>query len=145
MGCRCAGVSSGPRTGNCWRALEKGPVKYICRRAPTRLCTFDHPLDVRLHCDALAKAAARGSRLEFINWTSWIRLDIAGYGMVHLPLSTGAHALEIHCWRPAGSWYQNLSAKFIGGYPRLVRPQLVVSVPSASAWPRRRRGPFIVR
>ena len=113
-----------------WQLLEgagEGTSQIHMSKGADPLCTFDHPLDVRLHCDALAKAAAPRIKVEVYQLDELDRLDIAGYGMVHLPLSTGTHSLEIHCWRPAGSWYENLSAKFIGGYPRLVRPQLVVS------------------
>ena len=66
----------------------------------------------RYDLDALAKAAAPRIKVEVYQLDELDRLDIAGYGMVHLPLSTGTHSLEIHCWRPAGSWYENLSAKF---------------------------------
>ena len=126
MGCRCAGLERSED----WQLLEgsgEGTSQIHMSKGADPLCTFDHPLDVRLHCGALAKAAAPRIKVEVYQLDELDRLDIAGYGMVHLPLSTGAHALEIHCWRPAGSWYENLSAKFIGGYPRLVRPQLVVS------------------
>lgn len=113
-----------------WQLLEghgEGTSQIHMNRGADPLCTFDHPLDVRLHVDSVAKAAAPRIKVEVYQLDELDRLDIAGYGMVQVPLQTGAHLLEIACWRPAGSWHENLSAQFIGGYPRLVRPQLVVS------------------
>ena len=42
----------------------------------------------------------------------------------HLPMVSGTHDIEIVCWRPFGTWYERLSSKFIGGYPRLIQDRL---------------------
>ena len=79
-----------------WQLLEgagEGTSQIHMSKGADPLCTFDHPLDVRLHCDALAKAAAPRIKVEIYQLDELDRLDIAGYGMVHLPLSTGTHSL----------------------------------------------------
>ena len=111
-----------------WQLLEgagEGTSQIHMSKGADPLCTFDHPLDVRLHCDALAKAAAPRIKVEIYQLDELDRLDIAGYGMVHLPLSTGAHALEIHAGGPPGRC-ENLWPNSLAAIRDWCRPQLVV-------------------
>lgn len=47
------------------------------------------------------------------------RLEVEGYGMVHVPASPGTHELSIPCWRPVGTPAQEMAAFFVGGVPSL--------------------------
>lgn len=47
------------------------------------------------------------------------RMEVQGYGFVHVPSSPGTHELSVPTWRPLGTPEQELAAFFLGGVPRL--------------------------
>ena len=47
------------------------------------------------------------------------RLEVEGYGFVHVPSTPGTHELSVPTWRPLGTPEQELAAFFVGGVPRL--------------------------
>ncbi|GAB5364384.1 hypothetical protein AAMO2058_000965500 [Amorphochlora amoebiformis] len=53
------------------------------------------------------------------------RVDLAGYGFCHVPMSPGTHSLDIVTTRPKGSFWDHISSKYVGGYPRYTNPDEV--------------------
>jgi B9 domain-containing protein 2 len=47
------------------------------------------------------------------------RLEVEGYGFVHVPPSPGVHELSCPTWRPLGTPAQEWAAFFVGGTPSL--------------------------
>lgn len=47
--------------------------------------------------------------------------------MCHVPTSPGIHDIEIATWRPRGSFFEELTAFFLGGAPRLLNESIVTS------------------
>ena len=47
------------------------------------------------------------------------RLEVEGYGFVHIPTSPGTHELSVPTWRPVGTSGQEMAAYFLGGVPKL--------------------------
>jgi B9 domain-containing protein 2 len=85
---------------------------------------WEHPLDARLSCSALAG----WPQLLVTVWSQdeLQRSEIIGYGCARVPVAPGEHVLEIATWRPEGSWLQELRAAFLGGgVPQLTDISLV--------------------
>ena len=83
---------------------------------------------MRLQVDTIGRSAAPRLAVEVWQLDELDRVDLCGYGFAQIPLVNGFHKLEICCWRPAmGGWHTYLHSKFIGGYPRLIKPEEIVS------------------
>ena len=81
--------------------------------------TWEHPIDARFAVSDLAD----WPQLAVTVWSldELGRADVLAYGTAFVPVSPGAHRLEIAAWRPEGSWLQELRVAVLGGE----RPQLV--------------------
>eukprot|EP00622_Pseudochattonella_farcimen_P007036 FR742934.1.p1 GENE.FR742934.1~~FR742934.1.p1 ORF type:complete len:171 (+),score=9.21 FR742934.1:1-513(+) len=85
---------------------------------------WNHPLDMHYVTSAVKKWPHMF--IEVWSQDTFGRNEIAGYGMLLVPATPGEHKLECVLWRPFGSWIQRLSARFLGGYPRLAEPEKMV-------------------
>ncbi len=47
------------------------------------------------------------------------RLEVEGYGFVHIPGAPGIHEVSCPTWRPVGTPAQEWAAFFVGGAPSL--------------------------
>ncbi len=55
------------------------------------------------------------------------RLEVEGYGFVHVPSTPGVHELSCPTWRPVGTPAQEWAAYFLGGTPSLKTTSLLFS------------------
>ena len=58
------------------------------------------------------------------------RLEVEGYGFVHIPSAPGLHELSVPLWRPLGTPAQELSAYFVGGAVALHTTSVLFSAAS---------------
>ena len=58
------------------------------------------------------------------------RRILSGYGMAHLPITSGLHKIEVAIWRPVGSPTQELNAYLLGSTPALLNDKPI----HESAW-----------
>ncbi|KAL7461609.1 LOW QUALITY PROTEIN: hypothetical protein ACHAXS_002027 [Conticribra weissflogii] len=73
---------------------------------------WNHPIDVHF-----ASASMQGwPRLILQIWEldEFGRSLLGGYGFVHLPTNPGHHELEVHCWKPTASLWDELRSFFLG-------------------------------
>lgn len=54
------------------------------------------------------------------------RLQVAGYGFVHVPAAPGLHELSVPLWRPLGTPAEELAAYFLGGPDQLLASTAVL-------------------
>ena len=47
------------------------------------------------------------------------RLELQGYGVLHVPCTPGSYEVSCPTWRPAGTPSQEMAAAFVGGVPHL--------------------------
>ena len=92
-------------------------------RAP-RSRTLLHALHTRTrtHTHAHSRTRAQGwPKLLLQVWRldDTGRLEVEGYGFVHVPSAPGLHEVSVPTWRPLGTPEQELAAFFLGGVPRL--------------------------
>ena len=75
-----------------------------------------------------APAAQGWPRLLFQAWSldDLGRLQVAGYGFVHVPSAPGLHELSVPLWRPLGTPAQELEAYFLGGSDTLLTSTAVL-------------------
>ncbi|CAB3409858.1 unnamed protein product [Caenorhabditis bovis] len=101
--------------GGGWRVIageSEGQTQTDCPRTFEE-AHFSHPIDLHL-----ATSTIQGwPKLILQVWhlDNYGRQEIAGYGTMMLPTSSGAHRLECGCWRPKGNWRQEMMQKYIGG------------------------------
>lgn len=55
------------------------------------------------------------------------RLDVEGYGFLHIPTTPGMHELKCSLWRPLGTDADELAAFFVGGKPTLSNTSILFS------------------
>mmetsp|Transcript_23049 Transcript_23049/g.79290 ORF Transcript_23049/g.79290 Transcript_23049/m.79290 type:complete len:97 (+) Transcript_23049:197-487(+) len=80
-------------------------------------------MDLRIHTSSVISTVPKLT-VQVYQADDLSRHELTGYGFCHLPMVSGTHDIEIVCWRPFGTWYERLSSKFIGGYPRLIQDRL---------------------
>jgi len=117
--------------GNNWSHVDgetSGQTQYCTTNYDSRdsfndtNCCWNHPLDVHF--------IGRSSRLQ----EGWPRLILqiweidpynrilpVGYGFLHLPTSStpGTYQLKVPCWRPKGTYLEEIKAFFLGPKPQL--------------------------
>ncbi|KAL1515672.1 hypothetical protein AB1Y20_002289 [Prymnesium parvum] len=87
---------------------------------------FQHPIDAVFQGEELRGWPRLEVELRFLD--SHGRSDLVGYGVVHVPTIPGHHVLRCPVWRPRGSFFDRLSAFFLGGYPQLKDTKLQYGV-----------------
>jgi B9 domain-containing protein 2 len=55
--------------------------------------------------------------VEVFSVDQYKRYDLIGYGTCYLPSETGEHKLAIPCFRPSGTYLEEVQARFLGGTP----------------------------
>ncbi|XP_045600341.1 B9 domain-containing protein 2 isoform X2 [Procambarus clarkii] len=55
------------------------------------------------------------------------RIDLCGYGIIHVPTKAGHHTLTCHTWRPVGTFAEELRRAFLGGGPQLLSTEFIHS------------------
>ena len=89
---------------------------------------FNHPVDLHF-----ASFSMKGwPRIVIQAWEcdEYGRSILAGYGFAHLPTEAGCHDLDIHCFRPCGTFAEELESFFLGRTSKLEDDDLVF----ARAW-----------
>ncbi|XP_050699789.1 B9 domain-containing protein 2-like [Eriocheir sinensis] len=87
--------------------------------------TWCHPLDIHL--------STRGIQgwprllLQVYRQDAHARVDLCGYGVVHIPTRPGAHSLSCPTWRPLGTFSEELRRAFLGGGPQLLSTEFIHS------------------
>ena len=86
---------------------------------------WEHPIEVQFSCATI-------TGWPMIVLTIWRqdeygRNEICGYGSARIPPCPGLHNIEVACWRPKGTFYQELHAWFLqGGLPHLTDQTMIV-------------------
>lgn len=89
---------------------------------------FNHPIDLHF-----ASFSMKGwPRIVVQAWEcdEFGRSILAGYGFAHMPTESGSHDLEIHCFRPCGTFAEELETFFLGRTSKLEDDNLLF----ARAW-----------
>ncbi|KAG8222206.1 hypothetical protein J437_LFUL001298 [Ladona fulva] len=85
-----------------------------------------HPIDVHFAVKSLQGWPKL--HLQVYHLDEFGRIEIFGYGFIHIPSSPGVHEISCLTWRPAAaSLLQKLRRFFLGGGPYLRNPDLVLS------------------
>lgn len=85
------------------------------------MCAFEQPFD--LHYVTEDMRGWPRILVEVWNVDTDGRHAIVGYGTIACPFNMGEHVLEVPCWRPKGTWFDN----FIGAYSELQHKNIVVT------------------
>ncbi|PRP84857.1 hypothetical protein PROFUN_07511 [Planoprotostelium fungivorum] len=110
-----------------WEKLEgeiEGQTQTDCP-ADGEFAVFAHPIDIHYQTSSISG----WPKFSFQIWHSdfFGRSEFYGYGFCHLPTKPGDFTLEVACWRPQGTFYEELRHHFLGGAPQLRNPELVYS------------------
>lgn len=106
--------------GERWELLEGargGQTQTDSGEGGSDTVVWAHPVDAHY----VAGALQGWPRLLFQVWRldDVGRLEVEGYGFVHVPTAPGVHELSCPTWRPVGTPAQELAAFFVGGAPSL--------------------------
>jgi B9 domain-containing protein 2 len=114
----------------------------LLRLQEEQVAEWNEPLDLSFACTSLMgwpKLSIQVYQSDF-----WGRIDLgeiqrvlvfacslltapaAGYAWCHVPTTAGKHVVELVVSRPRGSWWDDVSAYFLGGTPRYEKPQVVL-------------------
>ena len=141
-GCTSSAASTRRRASRPGRALQvrwrlefdsnveviAGPTEGLTKVAEVdEDAIIDEPIDVHLSVTSLLRGGPPRLVIDVWHEDDNARFELSGYGFAHLPVAPGAHDLQLVCWRPWGTSYERLSARFVGGYPQLVDPTLVAA------------------
>lgn len=80
-------------------------------------CVFGHPIDVCFEGPDLGGWPR--VEIEVRARDAHGRSDVVGYAIAHVPAAPGMHTLSCPVWQPRGSFFERVSAFFIGGHPQL--------------------------
>jgi len=102
--------------GDKWELIEGakgGQTQTDCPDVGSDAVVWGHPIDAHF----VAGSLSGWPRLLFQVWKldEVGRLDVEGYGMVHIPSSPGIHEISVSTWRPKGAAADEFSAYFLGG------------------------------
>eukprot|EP01083_Nonionella_stella_P148299 469168_1 len=109
----------GENVGQTWIAQNNQVGAY------ERFATLTHPVDLTFTCTSL-----QGWPSMFVQVNQedeFGRKDLCGYGQCRMPTSPGTHNIKIPISRPRGSYMDDLSASFLGGFPTYNDPESSVS------------------
>ncbi|KAH0791789.1 B9 domain-containing protein 2 [Histomonas meleagridis] len=106
--------------GQQWKlvnGLDRGQTQTDCSNDFSDVNVWSHPIDAQFEF-----AGIQGwPKLSFQVWQhdSLGRSYLGGYGFCDLPMSPGNHDIDVHLWRPTGSYIEELTTRYIGGSPHL--------------------------
>jgi B9 domain-containing protein 2 len=103
--------------------VDRGQTQTDSPSDSSGICIWSHPLDLYYEFTGIQG----WPKLSFEVWEhdSLGRSFLGGYGFCPLPMSPGIHKIDVHLWRPVGSFVEDLSANFIGGSPHLRNDNIV--------------------
>ncbi|KAL3096944.1 hypothetical protein niasHS_002660 [Heterodera schachtii] len=100
--------------GGGWRVIEgdqEGQTQTDL--SDTDRAYFAHPIDIHL-----ATRTIQGwpkLLLEVWHYDTYGRHQVCGYGTCSVPTCPGEHQVICHCWRPKGTFRDELIRRFVGG------------------------------
>lgn len=113
--------------GGGWRLLEglgEGQTQADRSEVGEEI-VWCHPLDIHL--------STRGIQgwprllLQVYRQDALSRVDVCGYGIIHIPTHPGHHTLHCHTWRPVGTFSEEFRRAFLGGGPQLLSTEFIHS------------------
>ncbi|KAL7640352.1 UNVERIFIED_CONTAM: hypothetical protein RMT77_008623 [Armadillidium vulgare] len=114
--------------GSGWR-LEEGEIEGQTQVDNPEVdydrIIWSHPLDVHLSC--------RGIQgwpriiIQVYSLDQYNRVDLCGYGLVHVPMKPGVHSLLCYTWRPCGTFTEEMKRSWLGGGPQLMSTEYIHS------------------
>lgn len=113
-------------TGDQWVLLEGtkgGQTQTDTPDAGADTVVWNHPIDAHYVVGSLSgwpRLLVQVWQLDDVG-----RLEVEGYGVIHMPATPGSHELSLPCWRPVGTPAQELAAFFVGGTPSLRTTSIV--------------------
>jgi B9 domain-containing protein 2 len=113
--------------GTNWRVLE-GTVEgqtQVDHPQDSNVAKWGHPIDIHL----ATKGLQGWPKLHVQVWHEdfYGRHEIYGYGVCHVPTTPGMHEIECVCWKPVGSFLDQMKSFFLGGGPELLSVDLIHS------------------
>lgn len=137
--------------GNQWSVVDgetKGQTQYCycypshsgASRSHLLNCCWNHPIDLHYFlgwksCDETDNNNACGANSMLQGWPRMIlqiweldyynRILPVGYGFLHLPATSGNYDLTVPCWRPKGTYMEEIKAFFLGPTPQLADDRYV--------------------
>ena len=106
-----------------------------CKLDVSEELSFNHPIDLHFSQTAIQSGGMPRITLQVYKLDLHGRRIMCGYGFTHIPVTCGAHTMEVDIWRPSGTFEQELSASFIGDVPALASPAPIYD----NAWKERSR------
>ena len=117
----------GMHTGGAWKLIEgqKEGQTHVDQPAIDCMTSWSHPVD--LHYGT--KGVQGWPRLHLQVWhqDSYGRVELFGYGFIHIPTSPGRHELECMTWKPVGTLSEQVQSYFVGGSLYLKNTDVVYS------------------
>ena len=105
--------------GNMWIPLDGNIDGQTQVDYPSdgKTVVWSHPLDIHFLC----KGLQGWPRLLLQVWklNELGRLNVSGYGFVHIPNISGSYEMEISMWRPVGTLKEEIATYFLGTTPNL--------------------------
>lgn len=97
-------------------------------------CCWNHPVDLHYFLgwnssDTTENNYNCGANIMLQGWPRMVlqvweldcynRILPVGYGFLHLPATSGTYDLTVPCWRPKGTYMEEIKAFFLGPTPQL--------------------------
>lgn len=113
--------------GGGWRVVEglsEGQTQADQPESGERV-TWCHPID--LHLSTRGIQGWPRLLLQVYRQDDFGRVDLCGYGIIHIPTRPGHHTLTCPTWRPTGTLTEELRRAFLGGGPQLLSTEFMHS------------------
>lgn len=112
--------------GQNWKLVngqDRGQTQTDTPGDNSGVCVWSHPIDTYYEFSGIQG----WPKMAFEVWEhdSLGRSFLGGYGFCSLPMTPGNHNVDVHLWRPVGSFIEDLTANFIGGSPHLRATALI--------------------
>ncbi|CAE7534878.1 b9d2 [Symbiodinium sp. KB8] len=122
--CKWAVEAGTPQGENLWVLVEGDEAGQTQTDYPvqgTDVAVWSHPLDVHYNAGGRPFPAQGWPRMLLSVWhlDDDGRLELQGYGVLHVPCTPGSYEVSCPTWRPAGTPSQEMAAAFVGGVPHL--------------------------
>ncbi|XP_064094912.1 B9 domain-containing protein 2-like [Macrobrachium nipponense] len=114
--------------GGGWRVVEglsEGQTQADQSEASEDRVTWCHPVD--LHLSSRGIQGWPRLLLQVYRQDDFGRIDLCGYGVVHIPTRPGHHAITCSTWRPSGNLTEEFRRVFLGGGPQLLSTEFIHS------------------
>ncbi|CAI2375794.1 unnamed protein product [Moneuplotes crassus] len=89
--------------------------------------SFCFPFDLQFLQDTKEESSERPYLLFQVNsLDSWSRHRIEGYGSLQFPSEEGYHEFKVQCWKPRGTFQNELHSFFLGGSVRVLELEDII-------------------